>query len=117
MASIRTFIAVRASQRVTANAARVVARLSAISDQYRWVVPENLHVTLNFVGDVPDVEVHELCQLVRRTLEPVASFDLSLHGVGGFPQSDQPRVIWLGVDEGADALADIYRLLQDELHV
>lgn len=117
MSSIRTFIAVRASQRVTANVARVVSRLSAVSDQYRWVLPENLHVTLNFVGDVRDVEVPELCQLVRQTVAPLASFDLSLHGVGGFPDAQQPRVVWMGVDEGEAALREMYLALQDQLHL
>ena len=116
MALIRTFIGIKASQRVTANAARVISRMEATEADYRWVAEENLHVTLNFVGDVKDVETHELCQLIAGTLRPFKPFDLSLQGVGGFPNSQQPRVLWMGVDEGAAALREMYVALSDTLH-
>jgi 2'-5' RNA ligase len=116
MASIRTFIAVKASQRVTNNVAKVVGRLGALCDQYRWVEPENLHVTLNFVGDVVDVEVPELCKLIRDAVQPIEPFDLSLHGVGGFPNAEEPRVLWIGVDEGAESLKRLYNALAEVLH-
>ena len=116
MSNIRTFIAVNASQRVTNNVARIVGRLAATDAKYRWVTQENLHVTLNFVGDVVDVEVPELCQLVKRTVEGFESFDMSLQGVSGFPNPQQPRVLWIGVDEGKQNLTSIYDALAEVLH-
>ena len=116
MATIRTFIAIKTSQRVTNNVAKVIGRLAALSDQYRWVDADNLHVTLNFVGDVVDVEVPELCQLIKHAVEPFEPFELSLHGVSGFSSADEPRVLWIGVDEGAESLKLIYKSLADVLH-
>ena len=116
MADIRTFIGVSASQRVTSNVARVVTRLAASDASYRWVVPENLHVTLNSVGEVRDTELPELLTLIKRTVENFSRFDLSLHGVDGFPNANEPRVIWIGVDEGQDPLREIYGALADKLH-
>lgn len=116
MAKIRTFIAINASQRVTNNVARVVGRLAACKAQYRWVEPENLHLTLNFVGDVVDVEVPELCKLVKNAIEGHESFDLSLKGVSGFPNPREPRVLWIGVDEGKQAVTSIYQTLAEVLH-
>jgi 2'-5' RNA ligase len=116
MAKIRTFIAVNASQRVTNNVSRVIGRLSALKAQYRWVVPENLHVTLNFVGDVVDVEVPELCKLIKNAIAGFESFDMSLQGVSGFPNASEPRVLWIGVDEGKQALTSIYDALAEVLH-
>jgi 2'-5' RNA ligase len=116
MASIRTFIAVKASQRVTNNAAKVVGRLAATCDKYRWVEPENLHVTLNFVGDVVDVEIPELCKLIKTAIQPHESFEMSLQGVSGFSSAQEPRVLWIGVDEGKEALTSIYKSLEEVLH-
>ncbi len=116
MATIRTFIAINAPQRVNNNVARVIGRLAALSDQYRWVKPENLHVTLNFVGDVVDVEVPELCKLIKHAIEGLKSFDMSLQGVNGFSSAEEPRVLWIGVDEGAEPLAQLYKTLADVLH-
>lgn len=99
MATIRTFIGIKASQRVTNNVTSVINRLAATNDQYRWMAPENLHVTLNFVGDVVDIEVPELCKLLKEAVEPLESFDMSLQGVNGFNSAQEPRVLWIGVDE------------------
>ena len=116
MATIRTFIAIRAAQRVNNNVSKVVGRLAATCDQYRWVEPENLHVTLNFVGDVVDVEVPELCKLIKEALQPFESFDMSLQGVSGFSSAEEPRTLWIGTDEGSDSLHAIYKALAGVLH-
>ena len=116
MANIRTFIGVKASDRVTRNAASVVSRLAAKCDGYRWVDPGNLHVTLNFVGDVVDIEVPELCKLVKEALLPFEPFEMSLHGVSGFSSASEPRVLWMGVDEGSDSLVALNAALSNVLY-
>jgi len=116
MANIRTFIGVKASERVTRNVASVVRRLEATCDNYRWVEPENLHVTLNYVGDVVDIEAPELCKIVKKAIEPFSSFDMSLHGVSGFASAVEPRVLWMGVDQGSDQLTEMFKALAEVLH-
>ncbi|MEM7783884.1 MAG: RNA 2',3'-cyclic phosphodiesterase [Planctomycetota bacterium] len=113
---IRTFIGVKASQRVSSNVSRVATRLESTGVEYNWVLPENLHVTLNYVGDVIDVEVPELCKLVKNVVQKFEPFELSLRGVSAFPEVEQPRIIWIGVDEGREAMHEIYGDLADELH-
>ena len=116
MATIRTFIAIKASQRVNNNVSKVIGRMASLCDQYRWVKPENLHVTLNFVGDVVDIEIPELCNLIKGSIEPLESFEMSLQGVGGFASAEEPRVLWIGVDQGAEELRRLYKALADVLH-
>ena len=115
MANIRTFIGVQVPARMNNNVSRVVGKLDATGAKYNWVVPENLHVTLNFAGDVLDREVHELCQKLKRTIEVHEPFELSLHGVGGFPSVEMPRVLWIGVDEGTDSLISLNRDIEGTL--
>ena len=116
MADIRTFIAVNASQRVTNNVARLIPRLESSQAGYRWVDHENLVVHLNSVGNVRDIELPELLKLVKETVQTFPSFELSMQGVSGFPSVEEPRVVWIGVDEGADSLKKIYNALADALH-
>ncbi len=116
MSTIRTFIAIRTAQRVNNNVSKVIGRLAATCDKYRWVEPENLHVTLNFVGDVVDVEVPELCKLIKNAVEPIEPFDLSIHGVSGFASAEEPRTLWIGVDKGGDSLQSLYKALAEVLH-
>lgn len=117
MSVIRTFVAVAASDRVNNNVSRVISRLEATEAQYRWLEPENLHIPLNFVGDVKDIEVPEVCKMVKNALESFPRFEMSLQGVSAFPRPEQPRVLWMGVDEGRDALIDMYKALEDALYV
>ena len=116
MADIRTFIAVNASQRVTNNVARLIPRLEASQAGYRWVDKENLVVHLNSVGNVRDTELPDLLKLVKESVETFTRFELSMQGVSGFPSPEEPRVVWIGVDEGADSLKKIYDTLADALH-
>lgn len=112
MAYIRTFIAVQATERVNNNVLRVIQRLAATQADFRWTEAENLHVTLNFAGDIVDTEVPELCRLIKQAVESFPPFELSLQGVGGFPDTIQPRTLWMGVDQGTDALQAIYKKIE-----
>ena len=111
MAKIKTLISVHASQRVTNNIARVARRLAAICDGYNWVPEENLSITVNFVGEVVDREAAEFCQLVKNAIAPFKPFELSLCGVSAFPDTESPRTLWMGVDEGAPTLVALNREL------
>ncbi len=109
MDTIRTFIAVPVAERIRNNLARVVQRLAAAGTGYNWVEAENFHVTLNFVGDVPSREVATLCREIKQVAETHAAFDLVLQGVGGFPNTDYPKTLWVGVEQGSEALTTLYR--------
>ena len=73
----------------------------------RWVDPENLHITLWFIGEVKD---ERLKALITATQAPYAigSFRLELSGTGAFPPSGSPRVLWIGLTAGVDPLRSIY---------
>ena len=94
--------AARASETLRRRLARTVRALEA-----RWVLAENLHVTVWFIGEVDD----ERAAAVRAALQaPLAtpSFTLSLSGFGAFPPSGPPRVFWVGLRAGAKAAVGIY---------
>jgi 2'-5' RNA ligase len=80
----------------------------------RWVEPGNLHATVWFIGEVNDERGAE----IRRALAapvPTRAFDLGVGGFGAFPPSGPPRVIWLGVTTGSDAMAALYDAVRGRL--
>jgi RNA 2',3'-cyclic 3'-phosphodiesterase len=88
------------------------ARLGALDA--RWVEPEKLHLTVRFIGHVADDSAPALIERVRRPVA-VAPFDVRLGACGVFPRSGQPRVIWVGITEGAPALVRIHEELDARL--
>ncbi len=115
MAKIRTFFAVNLSSKIRANASRLIDKMVVTGADYNWVAEANLHITLNFVGDVPENEVTDLCIDFRKTLEGSHRFMIAISGIGAFPNLDAPRTIWLGITEGAEELTELNRRLADLL--
>ena len=58
---------------------------------------DQIHFTLKFLGEIDEIR----CEQVKDTIKKISfsSFDLSLKGVGGFPNLKNPRVIWIRIDE------------------
>jgi 2'-5' RNA ligase len=80
---------------------------AGVADQVRWVDGDHLHLTLQFIGYVDD----DRGAAIRSGLEaPLASppCRISLAGIGAFPRGGAARVIWLGVDSGAEALRAVH---------
>jgi 2'-5' RNA ligase len=110
---MRLFVGVELDERVKRAAADAAdtlrARLtrSRVDLDARWVEPENLHVTVWFIGEAGEARAAE----IRRTLEPrlaTPAFDLHVKGLGAFPPSGPPRVLWLGIAEGTESMGQVY---------
>ena len=109
MAKTRTFIGAYASQKINSNVARLVERFGAFSKEVHWTHEENLHIALNFVGDIDDREIPEFCNDAEEFISKFEPFDLVLGGLGGFPSLEDPSSIWIGAEEGGDEMAYISR--------
>src|SRR5512133_698429 len=96
---------------------RIVAAVAALrrsagraADEVRWTGPESLHLTLQFLGAVPEERIAELDGAVRAAAAASRPLQLELRGAGGFPNARRPRVIWLGL---AGDLAPLAALAED----
>lgn len=112
MSRTRTFIAVEIAAAVRSRAAALIEVLTFEGDGVKWVVPENLHVTLQFLGDVAEDEVAGVCQAVGRAVADRSPFEISLKGAHAFPHIGRPRTLWLGVDAGAESLSRLQQAVQ-----
>jgi 2'-5' RNA ligase len=97
---VRAFLAVALSDEARAAVGRTLETVRIAHPSARWVRPENLHLTVVFLGGIDEALVPEL----DARLAPLASATppqvLRLEGVGAFPPSRE-RTLWLGVTRGA----------------
>jgi 2'-5' RNA ligase len=70
----------------------------------RWVAPSLWHVTLQFLGELDDDKQKNLMSFLGEWRPDLTALSLRIQGIGGFPASDQARVLWLGVQENQQLL-------------
>ncbi len=74
----------------------------------RWVEPDKFHVTLAFLGDVPDESLNALCLGVASAVRGFHAPALTIRGLGVFPGPIRPRVVWAGLEgEDLDSFAEV----------
>ena len=88
--------------------------LRATGADLKVVAPENLHLTLKFLGDVSDERADAIVEAVRGACQGQDPFTMRLTGMGTFPPRGAPRVVWVGL-EGAEPLEAIARALEERL--
>jgi RNA 2',3'-cyclic 3'-phosphodiesterase len=115
MARLRTFVAVGLDESLRDRLVALQEKLAATGSQVKWVEPENLHVTLLFLGEVGDVELLTVCRAVEASAAGVEPFVLEAVGVGCFPNPRRPRTLWVGVGEGRQELVDLHDSLEEAL--
>src|SRR3954452_7739162 len=93
----RTFVAVPIPDERKAKLAQLQEQLGGAMPGVKWVEPENLHVTLAFLGDVDDSDLDKVCRAVGEAAAGFERLDLALQGLGAFPKPDRPRNVWVGV--------------------
>lgn len=106
--TLRTFVAVEITQAIRKKAGELIDALASTSADVKWVEPHNLHLTLKFLGDVPQQEIAELCQAMADGAAQVEPFSLDVRGAGAFPNAARPRTVWLGAGEGADEMVVLH---------
>lgn len=115
----RLFIAVPIDDSVRSNLSRiatVAARSDSMGRGVSWVSPENLHVTLAFLGEVEEHGVDEVEDIIyAATEEPGAALNLQARGIGAYPNEEKARVMWAGVDGEVPRLIDLQARLASEL--
>lgn len=97
---IRTFIAVEIPDTVRKKLVRDIDALREHAPLVKWAKPENLHLTLRFLGDVKENDLDELFDAVSDAVAESEPFALEIRGIGAFPNWRHPRVVWAGCAEG-----------------
>ncbi len=85
-------------------------RLRSSGVKASWVRPENLHITLRFLGDVESEALSVLGNALEEAYIGVEAFSLRVAGVGAFPNARRARVVWAGVTGAEGPLESVHRI-------
>jgi 2'-5' RNA ligase len=110
MPAIRTFIAVELTDAAHTILAEVQNRLKAAVPAHtvRWTAPENIHLTLHFLGDTPTDDIKKISDLMTEVAATCRPFSVNLGDLGCFPHTRRPRIVWVGVSGQLDQLVKLY---------
>ena len=101
---MRLFVAMDIPEDVRSSLAALAAKLRPACRNARWVRIEGLHVTLKFIGETSA----EKTEMIKAALAAVPSRDsipINFRGLGFFPNERRPRVLWAGIEAGAELAA------------
>jgi RNA 2',3'-cyclic 3'-phosphodiesterase len=92
---LRAFLAFEVSEEVKGNLVGVEEEMRETRADVKVVERENLHFTVKFLGEIPESAVSEIDTRVRAV--PLHRMEVSVRGLGAFPDARRPRVVWAGV--------------------
>lgn len=112
---MRTFIAIEIPEAVKIELARLQAQLRQTGAEVTWAKPDNIHLTLRFLGEVKERQLDKLKRLCAETAAAFQPFTLRLKDIGYFPNFRQPRVMWVGLAGELEAAQQLQKRLDAEL--
>lgn len=112
--TIRTFIAVPLSDEIRQALARIQDQLKSHDVDVKWVRPENIHLTLKFLGDVKTKKIGAIKDMLDRQLSRIPSFRMLFNTLGAFPDIERPRVIWIGIEDADGRIRELAQRLETE---
>jgi len=104
---VRLFLAIEIPVEVRTTIAQAQSRLKSLKLDASWVKPENIHLTLKFLGETDPQTVLEIVTSLSQTAKALSPFSLSLGEVGAFPNLNNPRVLFFGLNGSAEALTTL----------
>ncbi len=110
--TLRAFLAIELSDEVRASLAALIRQFRQISSKISWVPPENLHLTLRFLGDIDRVDLEHLAERLAGPLQDVEPFRLTVRGIGAFPNPRRPAVIWAALARPPEPLTVVQGLAE-----
>ena len=101
MTTVRSFVSVELTDPAREAVAGLQHDLTSafLPHTVRWTAPQSIHLTLQFLGDVPLERIESIAQALRGACADLAAFSFDLIGLGLFPDHRRPRIVWVGVHD------------------
>jgi 2'-5' RNA ligase len=80
----------------------------------KLVEPENIHITLKFLGDTDEENIDEIEEIIKNSVKGINAFNIKLKGSGVFPNKNYMKVIWIGL-ENAEKIIEIAEKMDKQL--
>jgi 2'-5' RNA ligase len=116
MEQVRCFIAIELPPEIKRGLRELQSRLKAASQApIKWVEPENIHLTLKFLGNVAADRTGAIAEAMTGSVGGMSSFQLGVKELGVFPNPRRVQIVWVGVSGELDKLANLQRRLESGL--
>jgi RNA 2',3'-cyclic 3'-phosphodiesterase len=112
---IRSFLAIDFPKQERDTVAGYIEALRRIPSGIRWVNPHRMHLTLKFFGAITQETIDRITLTLFAAALNIKRFELTLKGMGGFPNLYRPRVIWIGFGGETDILKDLQKKIDQAL--
>ena len=114
-AMVRCFVAVEIPESIQALLRPAQTHLQSQIHKASWTKPGNFHLTLKFLGDVRPAAIHDVSEAIQRVTDTYSPFSIAFGGIGAFPNLARPRVIWMGIKQGASTVSRLAKAVNLEL--
>lgn len=110
---MRSFVAILPPPEVQEALARAARSLPVIG--VRWVRPENIHLTLKFLGEIPEESTPQIDAALSEIARARSPFHIQPEGLGAFPSPQRARILWAGVGAGSTDLEELAATVDEAL--
>jgi len=112
MTKFRGFIAIDVN--TTPNILNLLKDITNSNADVKLVEPQNIHITLKFLGDVEKDNIDDIEQIMKDSVKEIEPFTIKLNGTGVFPNQNYIRVVWMGIKD-AEIIETISRSIDERL--
>jgi len=112
---MRLFVAINFSDDVRKKIGSIIRELQQLPSDIKWVDDSNLHLTVQFLGNVPEDQIPAIVNVLNHSVTGINNFRLDLGGVGVFQSVERPRVLWMGISGDTAILSRLQRQVQEGL--
>ncbi len=109
---MRCFVAIELPEEIRRRLGELQKQLGELDRFVRWVRPEQIHLTVKFLGEVPDQQVSAVCAAAVTAAGAAEPFEIEISGTGCFPDRGPVRVLWAGIPELPPALLAVQRAME-----
>ncbi|MEA3279645.1 MAG: RNA 2',3'-cyclic phosphodiesterase [Thermodesulfobacteriota bacterium] len=113
--SIRTFIAFELPEKIITFISKVQKELRSRKLKVKWVRPQNIHLTLKFLGNINETYTEIVGKAMQESANGYSPISLTTKGIGVFPNIKRPRVIWIGITGQTKQLVSLQKGLDEKL--
>jgi len=113
--NLRLFLAIDIPSEIREELTKIQNHFKSLSLSASWVRPDNIHLTLKFLGNTEPEKIPQIVETMNTCVGSIAPFSLSLTEVGGFPNLNQPRVLWVGLADSQGFLVSAQKNIDQNL--
>ncbi len=112
---MRAFIAIELPEEIKNYLNKLQGQLKTSGADVKWVEPQNIHLTLKFLGEIDDTLLAKINGILQSAASARNEFYMRLREVGAFPGISSAKVIWVSIDEGDKEVKEIAGELEENI--